>query len=190
MSDLREYLFTADIVTDFPVPEGKKVTVTDPGYSKDVWCRMDVELPPGDYIGFYDECTDIGKFNDREIICHSVTASGICSRKEFMENEELVFEKIGMVGVDGGELGFFIDKPDYSNEEWGKLVDERFKPKRDYDIGEHMPYWCGWHGCQGFSTFSGYGDGLYPVYMIRNKERACGLLVVFIDEYTDADDEE
>ena len=177
MSDLREYLFNAQEITDFPIPEGKKVIVTDPCYDKNTWCRMDAELPSGDYVGFFDQ--DSHKY---------VTASGICSRKEFMENEGLTFERIGAVGVDSGELGFFIDKPDYHGEEWSKLVDERLETKDE--TGDYIPYWCGWHGCQGFSTFSGYGDGVYPVYAIMNREGdVCGLLVVFIDEYTDVDDE-
>ena len=100
MSDLREYLFNAQEITDFPIPEGKKVIVTDPCYDKNTWCRMDAELPSGDYVGFFDQ--DSHKY---------VTASGICSRKEFMENE-----------ARSCSMDFGCITPEYVYRMWGGQV--------------------------------------------------------------------
>jgi hypothetical protein len=63
---------------------------------------------------------------------------------------------LGNIGVDAGLAGFFQDKPDYNREAWLKMCDKLIN--RTWMITD-----------EGFFTESGYGDGCYDVYGIKNE---------------------
>lgn len=176
MSDLREYLWAAYACEvnggEFIVPEGKEVEVTDPGYDKDTWCRTSVSLPPGIYTPFADECDG------------RIAASGIVREDKFCDAESLFFKPAGEVGVDAGLMGFFIDKPDFSDDEWRALCDKMQEAdEKAGGIAQEYEF------PGGFATSTGWGDGCYPVFLITDSHgEACGVMVVYMDCYTDVDD--
>lgn len=68
------------------------------------------------------------------------------------------------VGVDSGIAGFFVNKPDFDDEEWNKFCD-------DFDDNSHKFIYENSKGDSfGFCTESGYGNGIYSVGAIRNDE--------------------
>ena len=135
------------------------VSVTDPCYSDDVWCRMDnVKIIPGKYncISYID--TE----NKRTFICQ------ICLQGHNSPQQNSKKESIGSIGVDAGMAGFYQDKPNYSDEEWYDFCEACKANNFDYLINEH-----------GFCTSSGYGDGSYDVYAYRCKDGIYCLEIIF-----------
>ncbi|KLU10629.1 DUF4241 domain-containing protein [Kocuria sp. SM24M-10] len=102
-------------------------------------------------------------------------------------------EYIGDVGVDSGLM--WLGDPCYVMGDdaptrvpkWGEFVDRTFDPKYQIDeagvsqpVGEKL----------GMAVSSGYGDGLYPVYITRNSEgRVATLTVDFLAGDEDEQDE-
>jgi len=128
-----------------------KVNVTDPGYDKDTWCRMDVEVKAGNYtcnVWMHTEMIerdDNTKYKDVRVGIIGIHKNGRIPCEEDMC-------EIGTIGVDAGLAGFFMNKPDYNDEEWSDFCD------RLYDGND------AWIIEEGFFSHSGYGDGVYPVY--------------------------
>jgi hypothetical protein len=121
------------------------IDITDPCYSKDVWCRLNnVSIKPGEY-----SCYAWMKAGD----CGSYCAiAGIYLNNNVQETTEL----IGDIGVDAGLAGFFADKPDYNDKEW-------------HDFCNRVRKGDAWILDEGFCTSSGWGDGEYDVYAARNE---------------------
>lgn len=121
---------------------GDMIDITDPCYNRDVWCRINgVKIIPGDY-----ECVIWGsdelEWGERVGII-GIYLGGVVPSQDKMEY-------IGSIGVDAGLAGFFENKPDYSDEEWGKFCNT---------IGHCDAYIFD----EGFCSSSGYGDGEYDV---------------------------
>lgn len=117
-----------------------KIDITDPCYNHDVWCRInDYEIPAGEY-----ECY-IKEKSDKETDGWGKRVAKIGIRRKKADN----YTKIGDIGVDAGLAGFFVDKPDYTDEQWNEFV---------YRKGD------AWIVNDGFYSSSGYGDGVYDVY--------------------------
>ena len=134
----------------------RPVTVTDPGYDDDVWCKIDnVKLKPGVYNciawkGRYYYTDENGKRHSyQRVFCCGIYLDGVG-----IPNREKM-EEIGFIGVDAGLAGFFQDKPNYTDEQWQSLCNEMYD--KDALIVD-----------EGFFTSSGYGDGEYPVFAYKN----------------------
>ena len=142
---------------------GGVVDITDPCYDKDTWCRINgVEVVPGRY-----ECSI--QISDEGVWGKRVAVIGIyltdCSR------ERGTLGKIGEIGVDAGLAGFFEDKPDYSGSEWSRFCDL-------IDDGNKA-----WIFSEGFFSESGWGDGEYNVYALKDKSgKAIAIEIYFIEE--------
>lgn len=136
------------------------VDITDPCYNRDVWCRMnDVKIKEGEYscmVSYKEDsyfgCTRVGTIG--------IFLNGFVPNKGSMK-------KIGEIGVDAGVAGFFHNKPDYNQEEWGRFSDQ----------------FCGgkaWMVDNGFCSESGYGDGGYPVYAYEQEGEIVALEIRFM----------
>lgn len=130
------------------------VDITDPCYDKDVWCRMNnVKISEGEYACYVWRHTDKGKYEDGTPYSYLlVGAIGIYRNGDIPRQKDM--EEIGSIGVDAGLAGFFHNKPDYSDEEWGRFCDR----VRNGDA---------WLIEDGFYSSSGYGDGCYGVYAYK-----------------------
>lgn len=141
-----------------------KIEITDPCYDKDVWCRINnFPIIPGEY-----ECY-IVVANNEETGSWGNRVAKIGIRMDHADT----FEKKGFIGVDGGLAGFFINKPDYSDDEWKEFC---------HKIEEGNT----WIFDEGFFSSSGYGDGSYSVYAGYKNGKIVEVLIDFGIE----DDEE
>lgn len=125
------------------------IDITDPCYSKDTWCRITANVKAGEYDCHIwrhtDKCIHDGKeYKDVRVGAIGIYLDGIIPTQRSME-------RIGSIGVDAGLAGFFINKPDYTDEEWSDFCDSIRKGDA-------------WIKDEGFFSESGYGDGYYNVY--------------------------
>lgn len=161
---------------------GKTVDVTDPCYDADVWCRATIKnMEPGTYGCYFSR----EKSEKRVSCCRIVLESG-----EFAE-ETAARVKVGRswrniidaIGVDAGLAGFFSDKPDFDDNEWRDLCDKMSSgsiavgtriAEKAYQAAFLVSKEKGTafsNGSDGFWTSSGWGDGAYPVYAMRNNKQ-------------------
>lgn len=145
---------------------GSEVDVTDPCYNRDVWCRLNnVKIKPGVY-DCLTHTVDEGKFGIR--------TARIEIRKEDAAPELFSSDKfhqmIGEIGVDAGLAGFFNNKPDYTDEQWVSEYVDHCGDDRHGRINK-----------DGFYSVSGYGDGEYDVYAVKDSGDIVGLYIVFIN---------
>lgn len=94
-----------------------------------------------------------------------VGAIGIYRNGDIPRQKDM--EEIGSIGVDAGLAGFFHNKPDYSDEEWGRFCDR----VRNGDA---------WLIKDGFYSSSGYGDGCYGVYAYKQDGAITALELRFL----------
>lgn len=127
----------------------KEIDITDPCYDRDEWYRLnEIPIKPGEYICY--TVKDIKGEGNWEVtkrigIIHKSVESQ-------QENPDVEWSVLGVIGVDAGLAGFFNDKKDYKDREWGEFCDH-------IGIGGEA-----WIYDNGFFSNSGYGDGSYVVY--------------------------
>lgn len=142
------------------------VDITDPCYSRDVWCRMDdVKIREGTYDCIVWRHTDKGEIDGKPYVDRRVGIIGIYLDGVIPPQKSM--KEIGSIGVDAGLAGFFHHKPDYTDDEWSALCDR---------IGEGDA----WLTEDGFFSSSGYGDGGYPVYAHKVHDEITALEIRFI----------
>lgn len=129
--------------------------ITDPCYSKDVWCRMKTPAPVkvGEYACRIWTRSSKEEYDGKTWTDTRVGVIGIYL-DDFVPPQDGM-EEIGEIGVDAGMAGFFMDKPDYNDQQWEDLCNSTRKGDA-------------WIRDEGFFSFSGYGDGVYPVYALKN----------------------
>lgn len=144
-----------------------KVDITDPGYDKDVWCRMTKDCQPGIYEG-YAYFSDEGGWGNR------VARLSIFKDDKKVELENMTL--IGSIGVDAGMAGFFRDKPDYPDDKWHAFLVESgvFMTQDEFDYSRKT-----YSIDYGIFSESGFGDGVYEVYANKSKS---AFTIVFIPE--------
>lgn len=146
---------------------GPFIEITDPCYNKDVWCRMNnVKIVEGDYTCIIWRCTEKYICEGREVTDTCVSRIGIYL--DGIIPQQKAMEQIGEIGVDAGLAGFFMDKPDYSDDEW-------------HDFCNSIKKGDAWIKPEGFFSSSGYGDGGYPVVAGKNDAgEITSLEIIFI----------
>ena len=110
----------------------------------------------------------LGAVSELQRYLHSyllVGAIGIYRNGDIPRQKDM--EEIGSIGVDAGLAGFFHNKPDYSDEEWGRFCDR----VRNGDA---------WLTEDGFYSSSGYGDGCYGVYAYKQDGAITALELRFL----------
>lgn len=141
------------------------IDITDPCYDKDVWCRMTAEVKAGEYDCHIWRHTSKEIWNGKEYKDVRVGVIGIYLNGIIPPQKSM--EYIGEIGVDAGLAGFFMNKPDYDDDEWSAFCDSI----RDGDA---------WIKDEGFFSSSGYGDGGYPVYANKVNDEITALEIRFI----------
>ena len=119
-----------------------KIDITDPCYNKDVWCRINnFPISAGKYTCY------IKVANNSETSGFGKRVARIGIRKDKADR----YSRKGSIGVDAGLAGFFVNKPNYNDNEWMEFC-ERISSDKAWLIDN------------GFYSESGYGDGCYGVY--------------------------
>ncbi len=142
------------------------VDITDPCYTKDVWCRMNnVQIKAGEYtcaVWYEKDSYDLdGKTHTYNLVgIIGIYWGGIIPAQKSMEC-------IGDIGVDAGLAGFFHNKPDFNDNEWSAFCD-RIK---EGDV---------WLTDEGFFSSSGYGDGGYSVFASKVNGEITALEIRFL----------
>jgi len=125
------------------------VDITDPCYDKDVWCRTTATVKAGEYTCYVWRHTETDIYGGKEYKSTRVGVVGIYLNGVIPTQKSMQW--IGDIGVDAGLAGFFMNKPDYNDNEWHTFCESI----REGDA---------WIKDEGFFSQSGYGDGCYPVY--------------------------
>ena len=142
------------------------VDITDPCYNRDVWCRMnDVKIKEGDYTCIAWFQTDKFEYEGKSFTDERVAIIGIY-RDGYIPHQKAM-QEIGEIGVDAGMAGFFHNKPDYDDKEWGIFC-------RQTSQGDV------WLMEDGFCSSSGYGDGCYGVYAYKRDGEITALEIRFL----------
>ena len=142
------------------------VDITDPGYDRDVWCRLNgIKIKAGNYkcvVWMHPDTVvyDGKEYDDTRVAIIGIYLDGLIPSENYME-------EIGEIGVDAGLAGFFNNKPDYDNDQW----DEFCNSIRNGDA---------WIKEEGFFSSSGYGDGSYPVSAFKMNDEITALEIRFI----------
>jgi hypothetical protein len=170
------------------------VRVSDPCYDNDVWCKTQLtNVYPGEY-NVSVEKSDEGDWGNR------VSRLSVIHKGYVMECEdESNWEEHSNIGVDSGQAGIFCETS-YRNDE---IVESITTPEVDFVL----PYDDGagdkWYGkvCKftltepqwglydtGVVTSSGFGDGGYPLDVVRNDDgEIVGMRITYI--FPDVEDE-
>lgn len=175
-----------------------KLDVTDPGYDKDVWCRMTLkDMLPGEYSCHYYTGLDFSKEEIEQIkkdykefkLNNQTEAEYIKMEKHDIRGRCFVisvmhkdhfnkipippndkrWEEIGTIGVDAGMAGFFPDKPDFNEAEWSALCEMTYESKKPAYFKKGLGFWAS----------SGYGDGVYAVSVIKENDKTIAVQIEF-----------
>lgn len=141
------------------------VDITDPCYKKGTWCRTEAQVKAGEYECHIWKHTEKYEWNGKEVKDVRVGVIGIYLYGIIPPQRSM--EYVGDIGVDAGLAGFFMNKPDYNDDEWDEFCDSI----RDGHA---------WIKDEGFFSSSGYGDGIYPVYASKADNEIVALEIRFI----------
>lgn len=160
-----------------------KMMVSDPCYDLDTWCQHVLEdVTIGDWM-------TTSKLFDEGVWGVRVTEITAFIGAEPKDTDFILQDQVD-IGVDSGQAGFF----DYEYYKKGKENDNKIEDEGEnaYNVkGSFYSTCCGisldnkQSGTleQGFVSASGYGDGGYPLYVVRDAEgKVTAVKVVFISE--------
>lgn len=97
------------------------IDITDPCYDKDVWCRMSATVKAGTYECRVWKQTERYEYEGEEHKYQIVGIIGIYLDGIIPPQKQM--EEIGSIGVDAGLAGFFMNKPDYTDEQWTEFCE-------------------------------------------------------------------
>lgn len=147
-----------------------KIDITDPCYDNSVWCRTQKPIIPGRYNCYAGEGSKWG----RRVYSLILLADG------FGLDGRYDVQSVANIGVDAGLAGFFVNKPDYSDDEWDRICEYIFKQdgsgqtKKFWIVDENSPL-----KCKGFFSESGVGDGVYLLYEVKHRGKIIGYKLEF-----------
>jgi hypothetical protein len=168
----------------------ENVMVSDPCYSLDTWCQTKLNnVLPGNYIVDVDY-SDEGSWGNR--------VSGITVLHESITGGDLDWDYAGECGVDSGQCGIFC-MTGYRNDE---IAESITSPDTDFVLPYNDTEGDKWYEkmCRftlgedkwgmydtGVVTSSGIGDGMYPLYVVRDGDKIVGMRVEYLG---DSDEDE
>ena len=187
----------------FEITSGKAV-LSDPCYTLETWCMGVIDnVKNGKWVAILEQ-SDKGAFGVRNSILISLNVEAMKNNpkleRELMTSGDLLpFNG----GVDSGQFGHFdyanyrkdetaIDLPKVWEDEWESQEGDKFYRACCFQTLEKedsfgvLPYGC--------VSSSGYGDGSYPTYAIKDEnDEYVGFMTIFIgdeDEEDEWEDEE
>lgn len=163
----------------------ENVIVSDPCYSTDVWCQTKLkDVLPGTYnvdVQISDEGEWGNRVSNLTILHESIVDDGI----------SLEWEDLDSVGVDSGQCGIFCETT-FRND---TIVDSINTPPTDFILPYNDTEGDKWYEkmCRftlsenqwgnyetGVVTSSGIGDGMYPVEVMKDKEKIVGIRISYL----------
>lgn len=172
-------------VGDFEINENEDLLISDPCYDDYCWCKNLVKnetIRQGVYSAFVVE-KDYGDWGlrNKELIIANSEFLNIHDLENSVKDLDFCVE-LQEVGVDAGLCGFFINKPNYTREEWLKICDFLY-PEKKYYVEYIMAKKENPFMCDGVCSSSGFGDGCYPVLAcVNNKGLFIGFKIVFVED--------
>ena len=174
------------------------VRVSDPCYDDTVWCKTRLtDVYPGEYNVIVEK-SDEGGWGNR------VSRVSVIHKGFTMECEdESLWQEHSEIGVDSGQAGIFCEtsyrKDDIAESITAPTLDRPFVLPYDNDGDKwytkicHFtltePQWGSYD--TGVVTSSGYGDGGYPLEVVRNDDgEIVGMRITYIFPEDEEDYEE
>lgn len=154
------------------------ISITDPCYDNDIWCRISESIVPGKY-DVYIKRKDVryGPYQANRVALLRIVLDEPDVQARVRANRSWRRIPNNFVGVDAGLAGFFQNKPNFGNKEWDRFVDdiERQDDEKAHSDLTRLSYFYEDESKNALGVFSstGDGDGSYPVYRIR-EERGNG----------------
>lgn len=160
-----------------------KMMVSDPCYSLDTWCQHVLDNVKAGQWMTTSTLKDEAEWGIR--VAEITAFIG-----EEPKETDFVIEETADIGVDSGQAGFF----DFEGYKTGKENDDRLEAEGQNAFGVNGSFY---NTCcnvtlgdqqsgtvpQGFVSSSGYGDGSYPLHVVRNeKGKVTAVKVVFISD--------
>lgn len=166
----------------------KTIEAGDPGIESDY--GLTLKIVPGTYECFI-KMKNVKNPDGKS--CHQRVSRIMIKLKGDTETEKKLgdtytsrsYRQIGVIPVDAGLAGFFQNRPGYYDEKkYEKCIINTMYPeiKTNPSKTNHWAQYAIGNEC-GFFSNTGFGDGCYPVYAIRNEKRkitACEIR--FLDE--------
>ena len=158
---------------------GTTVRVSDPCYTDDVWCKTQLSNVKAGNYNVYVEHSDEGEWGNRVSKLEVVHEDFL-----HLRHDNFKWEEHSEIGVDSGQAGIFCESS-YRNDEVAKdIVTPKGEwlglPMMDKQEGDVFydkmctftingkGRWGSYDS--GVVTSSGFGDGGYPLDIIKNKE--------------------
>ena len=141
------------------------VVITDPCYSHNVYFDNIFHCKPGRYncqIAMSDE-GDWGERVSQIMITHEDTCV----------DEDSIWMLASETGVDSGLAGFFENKPDDTSDWWDDFL----------GLCSEGEGWIHENDWSGFWSSTGFGDGCYDIFVIKEGDEVVAAKIVFIPIY-------
>lgn len=160
---------------------GGGTDVTDPCYDRGHGNDLHVSTVPGIYDVFL-QYSDESFGDEKDEWDFRVNRIRIVNREwaqQFNTKYGPQLRKINLIDavpVDAGLCGFFNQKPNFDDKGWDRFC---------ADLGNRSQWkFCNYDGLEGVCCSSGFGDGFYSVYGLKENgsERNCILEIRFIEE--------
>lgn len=142
------------------------VNVTDPCYDRDTPGRMNVVVKEGVYdcrVWHQKLCNEIDGKVQKVVDRIGIYLNGFIP-------PQANGKEIGIISVDSGLAGFFVDKPDYTDDEWSEFCHSIFSSRGNKDVWTKN----GW-----FFSSTGFGDGYYPVCAYKQDDEVVAIEIAF-----------
>ena len=154
----------------------KEVEITDPCYPKEYELTRDriaMPIKTGDYECVTWKHIEDGDFHHERVMIIGIYLNGV-------EPDINTAEIVGTIGVDTGTAGFFMNKPDYTDEEWERRCRRDFESIPGcYELPwvelMHKVHEAGivsqdvYVSDEGFESCISWGDGGYDVIGYKEK---------------------
>ena len=144
----------------------------------DVGFKYIRNLYPGCYNCYATKKNDI--FTSIEMVLTGCEMAEIAEEK--MKDDKNWKKYPGEIIVTSGSAGFFISKPKFDERHWYELSDwEYAQTLENPEKGDaHFKYF--YNGGCGAWCRAGYGDGDYPLYVIRENGKIIAMKIAFEED--------